>query len=383
MTDHGQTQPGAAPRGAAAAATVVLAVLAVVATLVVARSFLMPVVLAVLLALIVSPIRRGLERVGVPAPLTAAALLAGLVAALTLLAYALSGPVQHYVSDRHRIAWEVEYKLRGLNEAIEAVADAAEEVRDATAPATGDRGAETAERVVLDTAPGPLSRFATTAPFVFGQVAFTLVLMFFITASGDMFYRKLVQASPTWADKRRALGIALEVERTLSRYFLTVTLINAGLGLCIGTAMWWAGLPNPLLFGVGAFLLNFIPYLGAIAGVAATFALGVISLDTMGQAAFAAGLYLGLTCIEGQFVTPWLVGRSLRINAVLVFVAVAFWGWAWSFIGMFVAVPALIALRVIADRVPALNRVALFLGDDRQDPPARSGPRDPVSDGAE
>ncbi len=354
----------------------ILAILAIFGVIVIARSFLMPVFLAFLLSITVSPIRRALAKRGIPSVVTAAVVVAGLLFGVVALAYALSGPVQEYARHSETIAREVESKLRGVNEAIEAVAEATEDVQSMAGADEDDVKGEQTQTVVVTQGPGILSRLATTAPAVVGQVVFTLALLFFLTASGDMFYRKIVEASPRFSDKRRALGIAFDIEKKLSRYFLTITVINAGLGVCVGAALWWAGMPNPLLFGVGAFALNFIPYLGAIAGVALTFFLGIVSMETIGQAVLAAGLYLGLTSLEGQFVTPYAVGRSLKLNPVVVFVSVAFWGWAWSFIGMFIAVPTLIAIRVFADHVPKMNALGIFLSgiddDDEEDDGHRS-----------
>ena len=342
-----------------------LAILGLIAAVVLGRTFIMPVFLAFLLALTFSPIRRFLQRRRVPPPVSALLFVFALVVGIGALAFVLSGPIQQYVADRATIAADVERKLRGVSEIIEKVAEASDEVQEMAE--AGQSGAETAapsdeapQEVVVQ-GPSVLSRTLATAPSVMGQIIFTLVLFFFLTASGDMFHEKLVQTAPTFKDKKRAIQISYDIERKLSRYFLTITAINAGLGVAVGLALWGLGMPNPLLFGVLAFALNYIPFLGAIAGVLLAFFIGVISFDTVSSALLVAGVYLGLTTIEGQLITPYAVGRSLKLNPVLVFVAVAFWGWAWSVIGMFIAVPALIVLRVFSDKIPALEGLGIFL----------------------
>ena len=342
-----------------------LAILGLIAAAVLGRTFIMPVFLAFLLALTFSPIRRFLQRRRVPPPVSALLFVFALAVGLGALAFVLSGPIQQYVADRATIAADVERKLRGVSEVIEKVAEASDEVQEMAE--AGQSGAETAapsdeapQEVVVQ-GPSVLSRTLATAPSVMGQIIFTLVLFFFLTASGDMFHEKLVQIAPTFKDKKRAIQISYDIERKLSRYFLTITAINAGLGVAVGLALWGLGMPNPLLFGVLAFALNYIPFLGAIAGVLLAFFIGVISFDTVSSALLVAGVYLGLTTIEGQLITPYAVGRSLKLNPVLVFVAVAFWGWAWSVIGMFIAVPALIVLRVFSDKIPALEGLGIFL----------------------
>ncbi|MFG6538530.1 AI-2E family transporter [Sulfitobacter sp. CS16] len=344
---------------------VTLAVLALVAAVVLGRTFIMPVFLAFLLALTFSPIRRFLQRRRVPPPVSALLFVSALAVGFGALALVLSGPIQQYVADRETIAADVERKLRGVSEVIEKVAEASDEVQEVAEGGQSD--AETAapsdeepQEVVVQ-GPSVLSQTLTTAPSVMGQIIFTLVLFFFLTASGDMFHEKLVQTASTFKDKKRAIQISHDIERKLSRYFLTITVINAGLGVSVGLALWGLGMPNPLLFGVLAFALNYIPFLGAIAGVLLAFFIAVISFDTLSSALFVAGVYLGLTTIEGQFITPYAVGRSLKLNPVLVFIAVAFWGWAWSVIGMFIAVPALIVLRVFSDKIPALEGLGIFL----------------------
>lgn len=342
---------------------VIIAIVLVGAVIVEARSFLMPLALAILLSITFSPIRRGLSRAGVPSALTAMALVVALCALIGTLVILLAEPVQNYAADSRQIAADVERKLRGISETIEKVADAGDQVEE-----LATQGDDESVEVTIS-GPSLVSRIAANAPWVVGQTIFVLVLLFFITASGDMLTSKLVQASPTFTDKRRALEIVRGVERQISRYFLTVTMINAGLGVAVGLALWLFEMPTPLLFGVMAFILNFIPYVGALMGVAVTFAIGIVSYPTVFDAASAALIYLALTTLEGQFITPYAVGRRLSLNPVVVFVAVAFWGWAWSVIGMIVAVPMLILVVVIAERIDGLDRLAIFLTGDEPPPP--------------
>jgi len=201
------------------------------------------------------------------------------------------------------------------------------------------------------------------------QILFTLVLLFFLLASGDLFYAKIVEAMPTLRDKRRALRIAHDVERKLSRYLFTITLINVGLGVAIGLAMWALGMPNPLLFAVLGCFLNYVPYVGALFGVGVAFVVGMIALDGAGSALVAAGVYLALTSIEGQLVTPWFVGRSLKLNTVVVFVSVTLWAWLWSVVGMLVATPLLVVIKTLCEHIPALQPLGRFLS-------GRDGPRE-------
>lgn len=356
-----------------------LFLLAFGATLVLARDFLMPVLLAFLLSLTFSPVRRSLGRAGVPAWIVAALVTLALVGGIAAALAGLSGPVRTYVDDAPAILNEVEWKLRDISQALRQVSEASEEVEKLAGGAE-----EGAPRIEIDQ-PGSLERVAWSTPYVIAQAVLTLALLFFLISSGDLFYQKLVQASPTFTDKRRALSIAYDIERKISRYFLTITTINAGLGLAVALVLWALGMPNPAVFGAMAFLFNFVPYVGAILGTAVTLAIGLVTYDHATTAALTAAAYLALTTVEGQFVTPYAVGRSLKLNPVVVFVAVAFWGWAWSVIGMVIAVPVLIAVRAFCEHVPALSGLGLFLSG--RDPPPEDGtgvgPADGPEDGPE
>lgn len=337
---------------------VILAAMAVLTALAVARVFLVPVILALLLALVFSPLCRWLWRRGIPEALSAAAivllLLMGIVATSTTLAV----PVATWIEDAPQITREVERKLRSITGLAEAVIKASEEVEKATKPTNGD-GNEPVEVVVQE--PGALSVIAFGAPLIAAQTAFVLILLFFVLASGNLFYVRLVRVMPTFADKKRAIAIAYDIERELSRYLLSITAINAGLGVAVGAAFALLGMPYPLLFGLLAFALNFVPFVGALIGTVLAFAVALITLPTVWDAFLTAAVFWSLTAIEGQFVTPWLVGRQLRLNTVVILVAVAFWAWLWSVMGMLMAVPLLVSFRVFCRHVPQLSALEEFL----------------------
>ena len=346
-----------------------------------ARGFLMPVVLALLLALVFSPVRRGMERIGIAAGIAATLIVTGLVVAFGAVVITLGSPAAQLVGDAPNIVAQVERKLSGLRDAAEGMADVAAQVDQAASGGAGaateesaaEAGATAPERVVVQDR-GAAMTIVMSAPTVLAQIALTLVLLFFLLASGDMFYEKIVHVTPRFRDKRRAIQIAYDVERRLSRYLLTITAINAGLGLSIGIAMWALGMPTPLLFGVIGFLFNFVPYVGAVAGVVIATAVALVSLDTAGLALVVGATYFALTSIEGQFVTPYFVGRSLRLNVVVVFLSVTLWAWLWSVVGMLVATPVLVALRTLCEHIPSLEPLGDFLsarGEERGSTPER------------
>lgn len=331
-----------------------------------ARDFLIPVVLAFLLALVFSPVRRFLERrVRLPSAIAAFVIVGGLLGALITMVVMLSEPVQRMIDDVPKIGRQLERKLRGVAAPARAVVQAGDQVDKIASGGPVGQVAPSAEnkkvQEVVVREPGFVSRFFTVAPGILVQAAFTLVLLFFLLASGDMIYEKIVHVLPTFRDKRLAMRIASDIELKLSHYFFAITLINAALGVAIGTAMWWLEMPTPLLLGVIGFVFNFVPYLGAVAGVVIVAIVGLFSFDTVGQALLPALVYFALTTIEGQLITPHLVGRRLEMNTVVVFVSVALWAWLWSVMGMLVAVPLLVTIRAFCEHIPQLEPVGDFL----------------------
>ena len=330
--------------------------LLLVASIGYARNFLMPVFLAFLLGLVFSPVRRFLDRRGIPSGLSAFLIVGSLVAMLLAGVLLLAGPVQGWIADAPSIARELEWKTRNLLGSAEAMLEAGKQVEDV---ASGSADEDVQEVVVRE--PGMVTNLAMVAPGYLAQAVFTMMLLLFLLSSGDMFYEKIVHVLPSFKNRRQAMRIAYDIERKLSRYLFTITLINAGLGVAIGTAMALLGMPNPLLFGVGAFALNFVPYLGALAGVAAALVVGLLTFSTPGTTLVAPLVYFALTTIEGQFVTPYFVGRRLEMNTVVIFLSITFWAWLWSVMGMLLAVPLLVTIRAFCEHIPKLAPVGEFL----------------------
>lgn len=368
-----------------------------------AAAFLMPVTLGVLLFFVFVPFRRLMSRIGIGAGITAAIVTLGMVVLVGGLGYFISGPISDIAADSPRITQRLEDRFQALRENFRPLEEAAARIENVTASSENQQQAETdlgrtnaplgqsgaigglptnsvavsAEapapapdqppevRVSVDTQKtSTLEAVIASGPSVIGQIVFTLFLLFFLLASGDLLYLKIVQSFDKLSEKRAAYMALREIETALGSYLGAITLINAGLAVCIGLAMWIWDMPQPLLWGVAAFILNFIPYLGAVTGVAACFLVGLVSFDDLGTPLLAAGTYLGLTAIEGQLVTPYFVARRLQLNTVVVFVTVALWAWLWSVLGMVIAVPMLVVVKVLADHIPGLERLGNFLAGD-------------------
>jgi predicted PurR-regulated permease PerM len=180
----------------------------------------------------------------------------------------------------------------------------------------------------------------------------------------------MISILPTLSDKKRALRIAYDVEREISRYLLTVSVINVGLGVAVAAAMAATGMPNAILWGVATALLNFVPYVGALTNLATVAVVAVLSFDSIQQAMIPPILFVACIIIEGQFVTPAVLGRRLELNSVAIFITLALWSWLWGIVGAILAVPMLVSVKVLCDHFEGLSSFGEFLsaGSPRSEP---------------
>src|SRR5213075_1661163 len=175
------------------------------------------------------------------------------------------------------------------------------------------------------------------------------------------FIAKLVKLLPTFSDKKMAVSIAHDIDSQVSRYLFTITAINICLGLAVGTAVGLLGLRNPVMWGVMVALLNYVPYLGALTGIICMTLGAVLSFDSLGYALIFPASYLTLAILEGNFITPFVLGRSLTLNPILILVALAFWGWMWGISGMILAVPILATFKIFCDHIEPMAPIAEFM----------------------
>ncbi len=320
-----------------------------------AKDLLLPIVLGLLLALTLSPLVRGLRRGGIPPQISAVVIVLGIGISGAIGTYAMSGPVTEWVKAAPEMGQKVRTKLAGLTRSVEAVKKASEDVE-----ALADTASENVDRVVVQ-GPGLLANAVSELASFSTSVIVGLILALFILASGDLFYVKLVEAFPSFREKKRAIKIVRDIERRISHYLLTITLINAGLGLAVGTALMLIGIPYPFIWGAAAFLLNFLPFVGAVIGTLAIAVFSIVTFDSLGYALLAPLAYFTLTSIEGHFVTPMVLGQRLEMNTVSVFLTVVVWGWLWSVPGALMAVPFLVLLKVICDNFDELSVLGNFL----------------------
>jgi predicted PurR-regulated permease PerM len=337
-------------------ATTGLFILALLYSLYFAAEFLIPLATAAFLGLVLLPIVRVAERFRIPSFVTAGAVVLGLVATIGAGFFGLAAPAADWIDRSPRVLSQLEDKLREVKEPIEALRRAADEVQKST-NVSGQQSPEVAvaEKNLLERAFGGVIHTLT-------QFAVIVVLLVFLLSSGDLFKEKLVRVMPTLTEKKRAVTIWREIEHDVSRYLFTVSVINAGLGTVVGFGLYLVGMPNPMLWGVMVAFLNYIPYFGPLVGAAILGLVGVIAFDQVELALVPPAILIVANAIEGTFVTPAILGRRFEINAVVIFVAVAFWGWIWGVPGALLAVPILVAFKVVCDHVEHLKNVGEFLG---------------------
>ncbi len=320
------------------------------------RDFFMPVILAFLLALTLTPIVRFLRKRGVPEAVSATLLVLFSLGFLTTAGYLLSGPAIDLVNNAPSIGQQVSERLNHLRRPFEKFMTLSEQVGALTEPRQepGVSRVVIAQSGIVSQAAGSVLSGATSVTIVF-------VLSLFLLASGTLFYEKIVQSFTRMSEKKRALRVVYDVEREISRYLLTVTLINAALGVAIALGLWALGMPNPMLWGAAAALLNFLPYIGALMNMAMVGVIALISFDSLSYAMLAPAFVLLCNIVEGQFITPMVVGRRLEINSVAIFIAIAFWSWMWGFVGALMAVPLLVIVKVFCDHFDGLANIGNFL----------------------
>jgi predicted PurR-regulated permease PerM len=365
---------GSLSRGGKALGT--LAVLAVIYTLYFAASIVLPFVLAIVLFLLLSPIMRFLHhRLHLPRTLAALLMIILLVAVTAGLGAALSVPASGWIAKAPESVPMLEKKLGFLREPI-AFAQKGMQQLSALMSSSGDNPGAHPEPPPqpAQSAPGSSmsSRLGSIGSSILmgtgaalGQVFTVLLLLFFLLSSGDTMLRRLVEVLPTWEDKKRAVQIAVEIERNVAGYLATITMMNALVGLLAGGAMWLLGMPDPLLWGTLAFLLNYVPIIGPVTGIGIFFIVGVFTDDTILQALIPPAIYLGIHVLEGETITPMLLAKRLTLNPVLVIASLLFWDWLWGIPGALLSVPLLAVFKIVCDRLPGLAALGHMLGAEK------------------
>ena len=327
-----------------------------------ARDFVLPIVVALILSLVFLPVVRAMKRLFIPAPLWAGLVVLSLIVGLFGGIYYLADPARAWLEKAPQSLRTIDAKIRRITGSVHDVATATAQVQDMTNQIANGSGNQNKPQEVVMQAPTLAGAALYNAKEFMVFTTSTLVLLYFLLASGDLFLRKTVEALPRLSDKKWAVDIAQQVEATVSSYLITVTMINATLGIVVALAMYLLDVPNPVLWGVMAGVLNFIPYLGDIVSISILTIVGLLSFDELWRALSLPAVFFLLTATEGYLTTPMIVGRRSRLNPVVIVVSVLFWSWMWGILGALLAVPILVVLKTFCDRVEPLQVFGEFLG---------------------
>ncbi|MGA3139898.1 MAG: AI-2E family transporter [Xanthobacteraceae bacterium] len=333
-----------------------LFMLALLAALYAAREIVLPIILAIILNLLLQPALRLLERLHVPRMLGALLLIALLFGTIVAFVTGMSGPASSWAAKLPEGVPRLQEHLSFLRAPIEAV-------RQFWQQAQGYVSGDSQPAASTSPAFGAgllLTIFSNTSAFAAGFLE-TVLVLFFLLLSGDTFLRRLVEVLPNFSDKRQAVEISQHIEHDISAYLITITIMNAAVGLTTALAMWLCGLGDPILWGAVAFLLNYVPILGPMIGVAMFTLAGLLTAKTLWLALLPAGLYFVIHLAEGEIITPTLLARRFTLNRVLVILALIFWYWMWGVPGAILAVPMLAITKIVCDRIRMLAAFGHFL----------------------
>jgi predicted PurR-regulated permease PerM len=320
-----------------------------------AAAVAIPFVFAVLLKLLLQPGVRQLSRLRVPPPLGALVMILVLFHILGGSVYLLAAPAAGWAQRAPESLPRLEQKLSVLKVPMGKLQATVQEVEKFTAP--GD-----APPTVAVQGPGLLDYLFSGTRHLLGGIGITVLMLFFLLSSGDLFMRKLVEILPSFRDKKQAVAISYEVEDNISAYLLTITVMNLAVGCATALAMWLIGLADPLLWGALAFVLNYVLILGPLAAILIFAVAGLLAFDTLWQALLPPLAYAAIHIVEGEWATPTLVARRFTLNPVLVVGSLIFWNWMWGIPGVLLAVPMLTAFKIVCDGVRPLTAVGHFIG---------------------
>ena len=326
--------------------------IAVLFCLNVARDFVLPVVLGMVLKLLLQPLVRLLEHIRIPRVLGALIAIALLIGVFIGLGMLLSSPAANWAANLPKLVLDLQHRFAFL-------APQAARLQTTLAGMGVHFDAQSALSMISP-ASWLTAVFSGTGTIA-SHLLETLLILFYLLVFGETFLRRLVEILPRFRDKREAVELSLHIEKDLSAYLLTITVINAVVGAATALVMWVTGVPGPPIWGVAAFCLNYVPILGPFCGVALFLVVGVITKGATWWALLPGALYLCIHLAEGEMITPMLLARRFTINPVAVMLSLTFWYWMWGVPGAILSVPMLAIFKIVCDRLRPLRAIGHFL----------------------
>lgn len=325
-------------------ATVGLFVFATLGCLYLSHSVVVPVLLALVVGTILLPVIELLEKWKLPRPLAVALVALALIATVFVLFTLLSLPLTYWLGRATELGGLIREKLQSFNQPLSMLKELGAAFSQATG---GEQGGLKVDQSSTNIVGGI---FSLVTPAVSQTVLFLFAMVFYLI------YQKEIRTGAVFLVHERSkrlmtLRIISDIEDSMTAYFGAFTLVNIGLGIVTALLAYAVGLPNPLLWGVLAAVVNYVPYLGPAIVMATLFFVGLFALPTLPEALVAPAAFVAITTIEGQVIGPAVIGHRLTLNPFSIFLSIAFWTWMWGPIGAFLAVPLLIAGTVVVRHV--------------------------------
>lgn len=339
-------------------AEVGLFIIALMAALYVTRSVCIPLIFALMLYFLLRPAVRALGRLRIPKPIAGGIVLATVLAGLTFAAVELSVPASNWAQRLPTAVRQLEIKSRALRRPVERASQIAQ-----TVERVADVGRSGDVPQVSVAKPSWFDSFLEGASEIVAQLVVTVIAAYFLLLEGDTLLGRLFRMLPDLRERERAGAVINEVELRMSQYLLTVTLINLALGVAMGISLTLIGMPNPWLWAGMAAVLNFVPYLGAAVGIITVALASFVTFPSFSSAILPPAVYLVFTTIEGNIITPMILGRAFRISPLVLFVWLVFWAWLWSVPGAILAVPLLMLLKIVGEQSVVFSPLVRLIRD--------------------
>jgi predicted PurR-regulated permease PerM len=332
---------------AAQVSVIVIGIIALVFALAAGEYILAPISLGIVIGLMLGPIAARLERQGLSPGISATVVVLIFIFIVCLFALALAAPLSFWIGRLPQIWSDLQGQLARLKEPLEALGGIREQLRNLT----GDEGLA----VSVNEGMG-FESLARLAPAVIAQILIFFASLYFFVATRHQTRVAILNLCFKRRLRWRVAHIFRDVEGLVSRYLLSIGIINIAEGFAVGVGLFLIGIPSAPLWGALAALSNFVPFIGPAVMVVILFAIGLTEFDTFTGSLLPVAVFLAINLIEGQFVTPMVIGRTMTLNPLVVLLALVFWIWLWGPLGGFIAIPALlVTYAIIRNVVPGLN----------------------------
>ena len=320
-----------------------------------AQQLIIPLTLALLLSLLLSPAVTLLQRAHLPRALSSMLVLVSVITALAGGVTLLAQPAADWVAKAPATIQSIQQRFQSLREPFRRV--------EVTTKTLENLTQSTEKATVVSTPMNLLSRVATGTPRVLAAVMAVLLLVYFFLSSGNGFLRRMVEVVPGMTEKKLVVSIARDVQAEMSRYLVMVSIINLGVGAVTAASMALLSVPDPILWGVVAGVLNFVPYVGPTMTSIGLTVVGFTTFNTLGHALAVPGAFVAIAFVEGQLIIPTTIGHRLALDPTAVFVWLLVWGWLWGIPGVLLAGPMIACFRIVCQHVDALKSIGALIGD--------------------